>query len=262
MCVRFIQRSQNNNTLPRGADQDELVNSQSKMREIPKLSLLFIISMIFCGNKGIRESRSFNDFHYPFDSLVNAKVFVYEKNDDNHSPVSRYEQVIEKDQQHYYIEALLGDMDIRDSSVYEIVQERTILKEMFIIKRDVKTHACKTIKGFIFGKVENDKMLSSTVRFNEADNIITFESLSKYDSAYATKIFDNETNCFSSKDTLSLYIQHLDHESMNEIISMTGKSVYAYGIGLVYYSRFFHNDKSNYEFRLKKIIPYQEYLKQ
>jgi hypothetical protein len=231
------------------------------MREIPKLGLLLMIAIIVCGNKGIRESRSFNNFHYPFDSLVNAKVFVYEKSDDKHSPVSRYEQVIEKDQKRYYIQVLLGDMDIRDSSVYEIEHERTILKDIYLIKRDLKSNEYKTIKGVIFGKVDDDNMLSSAVRFSESDNMITFESISKYDSAYSTKIFENETNCLSSKDTLSLYIQHLDHESMNEIISMTGKSVYAYGIGLVYYSRLFYYDKSNYEFRLKKIIPYQEYLK-
>jgi hypothetical protein len=210
--------------------------------------------------KGIK-SRPFSEFHYSFENLKEAKVFLYEKNDSMHTAIYRMQQVVETGEKRYMINVLLGNTGIRDSSVYEINEDKITLKDIYIIHPDRNTSSNKIYIGRTFGRIENDKVLAYTVRFNEPNDMITIESRSELDSTFSSEIFDKEVDCIRSKDTLTLSIVYPGNEKMNDLVSMTGKSIYAYGFGLVYYSRFFYKDNSFSEFRLKKIIPLEEYLK-
>jgi hypothetical protein len=226
------------------------------MRRLIYFSILLLIS---CNNKNV-GSYLLADYQYPLDSLIVPKVFVYQRNDSVDKFSFRYQQLIIKNKQKILICVLLGDEDLRDSSVYYVINNKPILNESYYIMKDFKTNIIKSTKGQIIENIDNGLIIKSKIKYTDPiyeSLTITFNTISKYDTIAFYKFFDKELKCIKYKSDITI--------SSNPIIDTTieksGVTIFAKGLGVVYHSVTNKKTKVTNSWKLKEIIDYKKYKK-
>lgn len=217
--------------------------------------------MFSCKNNKIIDNKSLTDYQYPLDSLITPKVFIYQRTDSAEKLSYHYQQLIVKNNQKILIRSLLGDVNMRDSSVYNLINNRLVLQETYMIMKDRKTSKIKPSKGEILKDIDNGVNNESKFKFTNpfAESMISTLNLkSTYDTTIVYRLFDKDLNCIRYKDNMTVFIKHKYIPFIGKSLEKVGESIYAKGLGLVYYSKTDVKDKSTFSWKLKEIIDYKK----
>ena len=230
-----------------------------------RLIYLLILILISCNGHKQAADISFHDYRYPLDSVIEPKVFIYERTDSVNFLTAHFEQLISKNNQLLLIRYSLAEGNMRDSSVFIVsYNSNPMLLESFLLMKDKKTNLVKRSMGQIIKRTDNGSEHHSKIRYtNPFDesliSIITSNSV--YDTILIFPLNDKKLDCLRFKENHTISIKHKYIPFIGKSFERSGESIIAKGIGLVYYSTTDPKTKLTYSFRLKEIINYNQYLK-
>jgi len=233
-----------------------------------KLLLIFIpvfISIFIGCNKSNNidvNDISLIDYHYPNDSLLTPKVFIYQRIEDSNevSPILR--QINIRNDSVFLIERRLGQGTLRDSTVYLIENDNIQLFEIFNYAKDRESETTKLSKGEIVKDYNSLTKSESKVRFTSPFNaslITKIETYSELDSILQYKYNGDLIPSLRYQDHANLWVGHKYIPFLNKSIEANSKSIIAKNIGLVFYTTHDHESNQEYSYVLKNIIDYKEY---
>jgi len=219
--------------------------------------------MIGCKSNQITENK-LADYQFPLDSLISPKVFIFQRTDSLDKLSYHYQQLIKKDNQMILIRSSLGVGDMRDSSVYSVIDNHVVLKESYMIIQDKKTTQIKASKGDIKVNEDNGLNIETKIKyvnpFHESMNSTVDFKLDN-DTLIKYRLFDEDLTCIKYKANMDVYIKHKYIPLIGKEIKKHGEYIYAKNIGLIYYSFFDDKDNSGFSWRLKEIIDYNDFIK-
>ncbi len=238
----------------------------SNMKYMRKLFYLFLIPVLFsCNNSNRIDNTYMDEYRYPMDSLINPKVFVFQRTDSIEKLTFYYEQMKVVGNNRIFIYTRLNhdnNSQYRDSIVYYYQQKNLIIKDKYILVRDFKTNSDKLSKCEILEYTDhlNKRVIKSKCSFplNESINS-TFYNVSTFDKKITFKLFNRDVECLKMNDLVQVRGYHKYIPFVGKKIEMTGYTILAKGIGMVYASITDKESKKNYTYQLKEIIDYSTY---
>jgi hypothetical protein len=236
---------------------------QFKKRNMRNLNYLLILLLIGCKSNRVIENK-LADYQYPLDSLISPKVFIFQRTDSLDKLSYHYQQLIKKDNQKILIRSSLGVGDMRDSSVYFVIDKHVVLKESYMIIQDKKTNQIKASKGDIKNNEDNGLNIETKIKYVNPfyeSMISTVDFKLRYDTLFSYRLFDKDLPCIRYKANLEVSIKHKYIPLIGKDINKHGEYIYAKNVGLIYYSFTDDKDKSGFSWRLKEIIDYNDFLK-
>jgi hypothetical protein len=225
------------------------------------LIFLLIPLMFSCKSNKLIDNKSLTDYQYPLDSLITPKVFIYQRADSAEKLSYHYQQLIVKNNQKILIRSTLGDGNMRDSSVYDLINNKLVLQETYMIMKDRKTNKIKPSKGEVLEDIDNGVNNESKFKFTNpfAETIISTVKLkSTYDTIIVYRLFGKDLDCIRYKNNMTVSIKHKYIPFIGKSLEKIGESIFAKGLGLVYYSMTDVKDKSTFSWKLKEIIDYKK----
>jgi len=233
------------------------------MKKIIYLQLVLILVSCSHTDKKIDNS-IFSDYRYPLDSLVQPKVFVYQSLDSLNKLKFNFKQKIVEDTNTIYITAAINTSSpFRDSTTTYCRGKNYILKDSYSIEKDTKTNLEEAIKGEILDYSDSGLKREKKIKFSypSPSIITTIKTNSIIDKKIKFKLGSKILDCLLVKEYMSFNGRHKYIPFLGKKVELTGISVVAKGIGLVYYSTDNKLDKTRQAWQLKEIIDYQTYLK-
>jgi len=246
-----------------------LAASPKKKKNMRKLLyLLFIFTTLSCNktNKPI-DNAYLDEYRCPADSLINPKVFVYEKNDsiDNLRFFLRQVKMENGDKICIYVRLDSENRDsIRDSTVSYYRDKNLIVRDEYTLVKNNKTNKDRVIKSKILDYFDSPKERVIETKYTSPFNeslVCTNTEVSFLAKKTKFKIYNKDVECVIMAKDIFKKIRHKYIPFMGKDVEMTGITIYAKGMGMVYtriYNKTYNSDNS---IRLKEIIDYPTYLK-
>jgi len=226
--------------------------------------LLFIIPVGCSHTVNKIDNEIFSDYRYPLDSLVQPKVFVYQNLDGLNELSFAFKQKIVEDTNTIYITASINTSSpFRDSTTNYCRGKDLILKDKYSIVKNTKTNLEEAVKGKLLDYSDSGFKREIRIKFTypSPSIITTIKSNSILDKKIKFKLGTKILDCLLMKEYMSIDGRPKYIPFLGKKIKMTGISIIAKGIGLVYYSMENKPDKTKQAWQLKEIIDYQTYLK-
>jgi hypothetical protein len=229
-----------------------------------KLIFLFIPLIIGCNGRNSADIKSVEDYQYPLDSLIVPKVFIYQNTDSLNLISYQYRGIIKIENDRLLVKYSIGDGNMRDSSVYIIPNGIPELKESFMLLKDSQSSSNGISKGEIIDDINSFTKKESMIKYlNPFSSSIISEvrTMSTYDSIMFYHFGGKDIECIKYNDKFELSVKHKYIPFIGRTIEKTGISIYAKGLGLVYYNMIDSKTKENSEWKLLEIIDYSDYQK-
>ena len=220
--------------------------------------------MLSCNsNKSLDiDNNLLTEYYYPFDSLINPKVFIYQRTDSADKLTYHYQQLIIKNKQKILIRASFGDDGMLDSSIYSIINNTPVLLETYTTVKDPKTNEIRPSKGKILKYVDYGVYREMEFKFTDpfmSSLISIFNQESTFDTIIVYKLFDRDMDCIRYKYNMKRSVKYKYIPFFGKSYERAGKVILAKGLGTVYYSITNLKNKSTISWKLKEIIDYKKF---
>jgi hypothetical protein len=224
-----------------------------------KFFYLFISLIIGCNSYRLVEKRTIYDYQYPFDSLINPKVFIYQFTDSASTLSFHFQQILKKNNQRILVDVTIGNDNRSDSSIFVLINNKLVLKETYIILKEKSTNNIKLSKGEILKWIDNDENRESIIKFTDEPFTTILTSKSTVDSTMVYRLFGKDLECLRVKGKVTISIRNNSNQTLIKEINKTIELIYAKGFGLINLSMTDDANKSNLTSKLKEIIDFKDY---
>jgi len=222
---------------------------------------LFIVIMIVVSACKEKHDKAFEGYLYPYDSLINPKVFVYKRTDTAGNYFCRYKKVVVENGKKYLITTSLSEQSMKDSSKNLIVGEQAEPVDIFVLMKNKGGKASSLTKGVIKKYKCSDKYRLLDVLyenpFNEASSQIQVEST--FNSFITMQYHDKSYNCMLVDDLYKFKIKNKNVPAASGSFNVKYKSVLAKGLGMIQYSLYDKKKGKTYNWELDTIIDYKRF---
>lgn len=227
------------------------------------LVILLIPLMVCCKINVPKDNDILLKYHYPFDSLIRPKVFIYYRTDSISIKRYTYNQIIKKNNKSILISSSMaqGDWMMRDSTIFSIINGISTLSESYTILRDKETNIIKAVKGEILKNINDPYIREIIIKYSNPFNKVDFQTeiVSKCDTPSLFKFNDHKINCVKCNDNLSISFKSNDISLSRISKYISGTSIYGLGLGLIYYTKVFEDNGKEDNWILEKIIDYNDF---
>ncbi len=228
------------------------------MYKITVILFLVVLSFQSCKNQ---NTILLKDYEVPITSLIEPKVLVFQRTDNDIEQFSTVRQLITKNGEDYVIQYSIGDIDMRDSSIYLINSDRWILVEAHTIMRDNNSQSTTQIQGEIISAKNDGLNRLTKIRFTDPSNnniTVTIETISEFKEILYYKHKNKKIDCIKFIDSYSISVKNNNTPLEDYLTEMSGESIYGYGKGLLYISKRKKGSNETRSWKLEKVIDYKE----
>ena len=227
-----------------------------------QLLILFFLPLITFGqNKGVEIDKSL--YSYPKDSLIEAKVFIFNQVDSTNNKHYQYRYLFEEDNNKYLLIKGLGTADY-DSSIYKVTDNNSQLIEYYKIIFISVLNIKQTYKGQLnywgYDKSKDEPSITF-LNYKKIGVFLTVinESNIKGEIDYVYKNDTIRSIELNEKDRLLFY--HGNFPANKEGLVFYSKVIYGKGLGRIFIKTTNNKGKHEEYWQLESIIPYDLYLK-
>jgi hypothetical protein len=229
-----------------------------------KNKLFWIVIAIIAWSCGCKEKHdtAFDGFLYPYDSLVNPKVFVYRRTDTTDSYFYRYKKVVTENGKKFLITTSLGVQNMKDSSKNLITGEKAEPVDIYVLMKTKGGNASSLTKGVIKKFEYSDKYRLLDVLyenpFNESSSQMQVES--SFNSFITMQYRNKSYSCVLFDDIYKFKVNNKNVPSQASAFSLKYKSVLAKGLGMIQYTLIDKKKDRSYNWELDTIVDYDKFV--
>lgn len=216
--------------------------------------------MYGCNSHSTNHDTKFDNFHYSWDSLVSAKLFVYSRIDNKNLKAYHYYQVYSHDGMRYLISSNRGDGNIRDSSKSKIEGSKLTLLETYMIMKNPNGIDSRVARGEIIENVNEDLVRESKIKYvnpfyNKIFAIIQVKEV--FDTLISTNYKNTTYQCLCSKSKVKVTSKN-NIPFLHKSFEKSMNSVFAKDLGLIQYTITDKLKRESVTWRLDTILNYTD----